>query len=487
MKICVIGTGASGWMAANNLVHRADVDEVLIIGSSKIPTIGVGESTTGRFDDFLETINGDAAEFIRESDAAVKYGVYYHGWSPRDFIHTLKSEEPYYRMGTNYNRYGRLLGKKSPDKWLHDYIDDVSWDMIKSNHVSINASDITQRMRYQWEPVPNPPSEYVNSWQFEANKFIGYMQKHASRNPKIKLMDARVVDCEYSGEDMIGIVLEDGTKITADYFVISTGEQEFNEKIFKCEYTSLSDYLLTDRALFYPWEYEDKRGQIHPYTVAKTMKHGWRWITPTYSRIGTGYAFSSRHVSDDEAVAEFVADLGDPTIKPFVVDFKPRRLERPFRSNHSFVGMAAGFMEPLDAPGLDQTVNHITTINQYLDTDPDLRSASLLHHNENKRNRSQWWTSFILCQYKTAHRTDTQFWHDQKNVDCKFYDELMSHISDLSQVYNSTQMMFYSTMAGKDVTWDCGDDLLNAELQPIMEIPMPTMHHLDWLDMMRNK
>jgi tryptophan 7-halogenase len=485
MKICVIGTGAAGWMACNNLVQRADVDEVIIVGSSKIPTIGVGESTTGRFDDFLETINATAEEFIRESDATVKYGVYYHGWSPRDFIHTLKSQEPYYRMGTTYNHYGRLLGKKDPERWLHDYIDDVSWDMIKSNHVSINASDIVQRMRYKWEPIPNTPSEYTNTWQFEAGKFIGFMQKLAARNPKIRHVDALVTDCEYNGDDITGIVLEDGTKVTADYYVISTGETDFNERVFRAEYTSLGDVLLTDRALFTPLEYEDKRGQIHPYTVAKAMKYGWRWITPTYSRIGTGYAFSSKHVSDEEAIAEFVADIGDPTIKPFVVDFKPRTLKRTFRNNHAFVGMAAGFMEPLDAPGLDQAVNHITAIGELLDLPLGRRTRMLEQANRNKDTTSQWWTSFILCQYKTCHRNDTQFWIDQKAVKCDYYDELMANISDLSRVYNSTQMMFYSTIAGKDINWDCGDDLLNVDLIPVMEREMPTIHHLDWLESMR--
>lgn len=486
MKICVIGTGAAGWMTANNLAQRTDVDEIVIIGSSKIPTIGVGESTTGRFDDFLETINGDASEFIRESGATIKYGVYYHRWSPKDFIHTLKSDLPYNRMGTTYNKYGRLLGKKPTDRWLHEYIDDVSWDMIKSNHVSIDASNITQRMRHKFEPVPNPPSEYVNSWQFEAANFIKYMQKMGQRNGKITILDAKVTGCEFAGDDITAIVLEDGTKVTADYYAISTGEQSFNESIFRCTYTSLGNILLTDKALFTPLEYENKRGQIHPYTVAQAMDYGWRWITPTYDRIGTGYAFSSKHVSVDEAVHEFRKDIGDMTIDPFVVDFKPRRLDRPFRSNHAFLGMAAGFMEPLDAPGLDLTVNHITTINEILDLPVELRTSTLDHHNLSKIHTSHWWTSFILCQYKTAHCDQTKFWEDQKNVKCDFYDEFMAQISDLSKVYNSTQMMFYSTIAGKDRQWDVGPDLADKELFPVMERQLPTMHHLDWLEMMRN-
>ena len=487
MKIAIVGTGAAGWMACNNLVQRADVTEVVIIGSSKLPTIGVGESTTGRFDDFLETINASASDFIRESDASVKYGVYYHKWSPRDFLHTLKSELPYHRHSTYTNEYLRLLGKKDPDKWLHDYIDDVMWDMVKQNHVSMNASDIVERMRYQWDGCPNPPSEYTNSWHFEANKFIEFMRRLARKNPKVTEIDARVVGRELSGVDLGALVLEDGTKITADYYVISTGETDFNERVFGCTYTSLSNYLLTDRALFTPLEYTDKRAQIHPYTVAQTMKYGWRWITPTYSRIGTGYAFSSSHVSDDEAIDEFTTDIGDKSIKPFVVDFKPRRLNDPFRSNYCFLGMAAGFMEPLDAPGLDLVAGGIIHLNDMFDQPREEWASIAAGKCQDYVNSSQWWTSFILAQYKTSHRNDSQFWIDHKNVQCPFYEQLMANFDDIRRVYNSTSAMFYSTIAGKDITWNCGADLLDVELKPIREIELPTIHHLDWLETMRGR
>ena len=487
MKICVIGTGASGWIACNYLKQQKGVESVTIVGSSKLPTIGVGESATGRFDDFLETIDAHAEDFIRESDAAVKYGVYYTGWSDLDFFHALKSHQPYFRRGCNYNVYGRLLGKKPKDHWLHDYIDGESWDMIKKNHVSCNAYNVRGRMRHKWDRVDYPMDEYVNTWQFEANKFIEFMRRHAAKDSKVTEIDSRVVAAEYDGDRIVSIELDDGRKITADYFVISTGETAFNEQVFRANYISLGDVLLTDRALFYPLPYTDKAAEIHPYTCAKTMKYGWRWITPTYSRIGTGYAFSSKHVSDEDAIKEFVEDIGDPSIKPFVVDFKPRKIDRPFRSNHAFVGMAGGFVEPLDAPGLDMTFNSVTQIGEYLTWSAEEQQQRLADINLHAAKQHNWWSSFILLQYKTATRNDTDFWRDQKAVVCPWYEELMSSISDLSKVYNSTQMMFYSTMAGKNVQWPVGEDLEDVPLVPIDEAPMPTLHHLEFLETMRTQ
>jgi hypothetical protein len=48
-------------------------------------------------------------------------------------------------------------------------------------------------------------------------------------------------------------------------------------------------------------------------------------------------------------------------------------------------------------------------------------------------------------------------------------------------------MMFYSTIAGKDRPWYVGADIANLNLLPVMERELPTMHHLDWLEMMRSK
>jgi hypothetical protein len=97
------------------------------------------------------------------------------------------------------------------------------------------------------------------------------------------------------------------------------------------------------------------------------MKNGWRWITPTQSRIGTGYVFSDNHISVDEATNEFLDDIGDKTIKPFLVDFNPKYIKNPFKTNSCTIGMSNGFLEPLDAPGLALTNGNIINLIDVLD------------------------------------------------------------------------------------------------------------------------
>jgi len=489
VKVTVIGTGASGWMALNYLLKNPRITELTIIGSSKIPTIGVGESTTGRFDDFLEMLGVDASEFVTESDAAVKYGVQYEGWGPRTFLHTFKSRFSFDRIGVDQDQYGRLLGRKPQGQCIHELISDRVWEFTRHNHVSTQAYALMELNSVPPEVFGTMPREYVNAWHFDANCFIRYMSKRARRDPRVRFIDDRVMDCERDHEgDITAILCEQTGRITADYFVISTGETEFNQRTFGAEYRSLGDVLLTDRAVFMPIEYQDLDREFHPYTVARSMKHGWRWITPTFSRIGSGYAFSSRHCSDDEAIAEFLTDAGITDRTPFVVDFKPRTITQQFHKRHCFLGMAAGFLEPLDAPGLDLAVNNILQIDDYLMWDDAQRAQHLDRIDQNSRRYTNWYASFILAQYKHSTRSDTEFWRDQRAVYFEPYEQLMANLDDLGRVAGKNHhMMLYHTIAARDVQWPVSPELADIPLIPVPEIELPTMHHRYFIEDLRQR
>lgn len=471
-------------MAVNYLLKNPNVTEILVIGSSKIPTIGVGESTTGRFDDFLEMLGVNAAEFVVKSDAAVKYGVQYEGWGPRTFLHTFKSRFNYERQGWDMEQYGRLLGKKPQGQCIHELISDKVWEFTRHNHVSTQAYGLWERQQNSAELFDTMPREYVNAWHFDANCFIRYMRDRAQQDPRVRMIDGIVVACEFEQDRMRTVELEDGTQHHADYFVISTGQTEFNQRVFQAEYQDLSDVLLTDRAVFMPVEYQDLDREFHPYTVARTMRHGWRWITPTFSRIGTGYAFSSRHCTDQEAIEEFLEDVGDTGRTPFVVDFKPRTISRAYHTGHCFLGMASGFLEPLDAPGLDQAVNNILQIDEYLRWEPHVRIKRLDEINSTAKQHTQWLSAFILAQYKHATRSDTAFWQDQKAVSCAWYEELMANFDNIGRVTRNHQMMFYHSVAARDVQWPVSPELESVPLEPIPEIELPTMHHRYFIEHM---
>lgn len=466
MNICIIGTGASGWIACTMLKKLDFIKKITMIGSSKIPTIGVGESTTLYFvSDVLSNV--ELRQFVQESDAAVKYGVYYKNWGKKDFLHYFSNpiEE------TWENRIG--LGNKDPEVHIHDLRANTLWNFIHKNQVSLDHN------------------VHRHSWHFDAGKFINFLKKINLQDEKVSFVDDTIIDCKFVGDKIEYIVGENNQVYTADYFVNCCGDNNLNEKVFKEEYVSLSQYLLTNKALFYPLKYANKREQFHPYTVAKTMKYGWRWITPTQSRIGTGYVFSDNHISVDEATNELLTDIGDMSLEPRLVDFKPRYNKRSFKENSCTVGMANAFFEPLDAPGLSLTILEIKLLISLLNPKNKNNTTSLEITNNNLRFTEKLWCVFILDQYKTAWRTDTQFWIDHKNVQWDHYDtmhdmtfkkfafseEAYHRLHDLPDV--DVPSLVYIT-AAKDIQWKS-----KITKTPVLVSPerqeLETIHHLDYI------
>jgi tryptophan halogenase len=469
MHICIIGTGVSGLMSACELVKLDFVKKITIIGSKRIPSIKVGESTTYPFYDFVKR-NFDVSDFVQKSDATVKYGVYYSNWSKKDFIHFFTTDEPFLRNSHIERSYCELLANKDPDIHIHDLIGNKLWKTIQKNEVSLDFD------------------EQPHSWHFDAGKIKIFLKNHLKNNTKVTFFEDTIINCKFSFDDIIEYVIgENNTKYIADYFVNCCGSNEINEKIFKEEYFSLSSYLLTDKALVYPLKYKDKRKEFNPYTIAKTMKNGWRWITPTQSRIGTGYVFSSNHVSIDEATNEFINDIGDRSIDPFLVDFIPRYNVKPFKLNSCTIGLSSGFLEPLDAPGLAFTSGFIDTLVNFLSNMSKMKYKNMHGKKEHCKSANshhsryfEWWCSFILHQYKTCWRRDTPFWLDHKSVKCDFYEHIISSMEyvpmHLFEKYEYE--MFFKTTAAKDIQWK---SKIKLKPFPVEQLYTETIHHLDYI------
>ncbi len=486
LNICIVGTGSAGWMAANWFANSNHVGEISVIGSPEVPPIGVGESNTMNLIYYHNKIGVSLKEFITQSDAAVKYGVYYKNWSKNEFIHNFKGLEPWKSLGISALGYFQSFGNKPLEVPFHDYYGRDLMEAINKNLLMLDEE-----------------SHYPKSYHFDAGKYIKFLEdsfpKMAARyGKKTQIINKPVTKCiftENNEEKVESLILSDGTVITADYFVFATGSSKFTEDVLKIQYNSLSDVLLTNKALVYPLKYKNRREQFHPYTVAKTMKHGWRWITPTWSRIGTGYVFSDRHVSVDDARKEFLDDIGDHSITPHLVDFTPRYSKKTYYDNFCLVGMANGFLEPLDAPGITITLMTVQGLSNifhqqkslFLGSDVDAQRYYLEIANNMIQDRYEFWASFILTQYKTCYRNDTPFWRDHKKVHFDYYEKLMNTLENETihdAMAETNRDMLYCTMAAKDYGWN-----LPFSRKPfkIPQTQFATQHHEDYIQSFYSK
>ena len=490
MHLCIVGSGASGWLVANQLKEQDYVTKLTIIGSPNIPHIGVGESTTLSLPNSHSKFNVDLGEFIRESHAAVKYGVYYQNWSKNDWIHFFKSEISFKRSNPplSSRKYIQLLGNKPKDVFIHDLYGKQIWrEVVGKNNVFPKNRGINEVYE-----------EYPHTFHFDAGQYIQYLKKQAFKSLKVTFIEETVENVNFLGEYINGLDLTNNIKVKADYYVNTTGQRLEENNIFNEQYDPLGDILLTNKAVVYPLKYTNKREQFHPYTIAKTMKHGWRWITPTWERIGTGYTFSTNHISEDEAINEFITDIGDKTIQPKVVDFTPRVNKKTFKLNSCSIGMANGFLEPLDAPGLALTNNvtqHLENLLKIYSKDISSSTQFNLINNQlysegreilNSRVKKSYnfWITFILNQYKTCYRNDTQFWKDHKNVKWEQWDLAVSDLNAYCDIHKSDYdvMMLAQTIASRNIQYPTPlPKHITPLTYPLEETLPKTQHHLDWI------
>ena len=487
MHICIVGTGTSGWLVANQLKELGEITKVTIIGSPRIPHIGVGESTTLSLPRAHKSFNLDIQKFVKESAAAVKYGVYYEGWSPHSFIHYFKSNDPYLDSQSSARRYINTLANKDEDTHIHDLMGRYLWKDIHRNLVYYSEED---------------QHHYPRTWHFDAALYIQHLEGICTKSSKVEYIKDTVIDVEFYDTDnqyIKQLHTEDGRKIQADYYVNTSGQRN-GENVFREQYEDISHYLLTNKAVVYPLPYTNKREEFHPYTKARAMKHGWRWITPTYERIGTGYVFSDNHISVDEAVQELKDDIGDQSIEPNVVDFTPKLSKQTFKLNHCSIGMANGFLEPLDAPGLATTNgitdrleavlkhhNDLITENTYQDFHKNMEYTQNINlANEATRKAYDFWVIFILNQYKTSRRQDTSFWEDHKNVHHEYWELAMNDLNGFCDIKKNDfdVMMLAQTTAAKGYQWTSPTTQKPFVLPE--KQPTKVQHHLDFIEGFHN-
>ena len=485
--ICIVGDGAAGWIAYHSLKNCSSVSKITVIGSPSIPKIGVGESTTLSFHKWLHEdlrlTESEIKQFLVDIDAAIKYGVNYEGWSPKKFLHHLNINQD------NLTKSRFALGNR-PENISHNEAVVPLADHIYENKVYLakDGNWLDQSLQ-------------THSYHFDAGKFIETAHKLAKKDEQLNYVSDTVVDAIYQGDLVDHLLLESGTQVKADYYISCIGQTSFNQRVFREEYISYSDYLLTTKALFCPIEFNDPVADFHPYTIAKAMPNGWRWITPTRSRIGTGYVFSDNHISIDQAVDEFRKDAGIPDLNPHVVDFWPRRVKEVFKPNLCTLGMASGFQEPLDAPGLSMTFSSLGILKDYIGRLDQNNISILKTFNEAARSSFNFWCSFILHQYKTSHRNDTSFWKDHKNVNFDYYDAYVNDIFN-NPIFSSGKddrvliknpkistmsskeepWMFYNTSSGKDIKWEV-NFTESYDLQPKESIDLNrVVTHKEYID-----
>lgn len=197
-----------------------------------------------------------------------------------------------------------------------------------------------------------------------------------------------------------------------DFYVDCSGfSGSLAGKVLDTKFVDKSHQVLTDKALVQQvgtGEAED----VPPYTQATAHTAGWIWDIPVFNRRGTGFVYASAHMSDDEAAMQFQAYLGIPDSQ-----FSPRKIpmvigyRKDFWSHNCIaLGLAHGFVEPLEATSILQTDFSADLFAQNF---PRFKSEMpRLREHCNRIVKCAWERiiDFVQMHYLISDRSDSDFW-----------------------------------------------------------------------------
>jgi len=389
-RVAVLGGGSAGFMVALTLKRKLPRLDVRVIRSPDIGVIGVGEGTTIAFPKhFFEYLRLKPQQFYAEAEPTWKLGIKFL-WGPRrEFFYTF-SYEFQHRFPDLSRNSGFFFNDEFP------YAGRTSAFMAHDKSFA-RRSDGT------------PEFHSNHAYHIENKKLVGWLEK-VSREFGVEVMDA-TVNAEMGGDGIAALVTQEGIRIEADLFIDASGfRSELLGKSLGEPFISYQDALFCDRAVIGGWARADE--VIHPYTTAETMDAGWCWQIEHENWINRGYVYSSKFISDKEALGELLRKNPKISNEPRIVKFRSGRYARNWVGNVVGVGNAVGFVEPLEATALQIICVEASTLADSLIDSLCVPNPTLMKL-YNDYNARAWddIRDFLAVHYKFNSRLNTPFWH----------------------------------------------------------------------------
>lgn len=397
-KIVILGGGTAGWIAASMLAAqlRRDQCSIELIESDTINSVGVGESTIPPVLRLITSLGIDEEEFIRETQACYKLGIKFVDWR--------RKNEAYFHP---YGALGQRIGTQDFYQcWLRAVMAGNSYPLQDFSPCSVMAA---QGRFFLPSHAPNTPIGGAGyAIHLDAKLVSAYLRRYAeARGVQRSEGDFAAAECDAQGF-IRALRLSDGRRIEADFFIDCSGFRALlTDGVMASGFENWSAYLPCDSAVVVKTA---AAGSRMPYTTATARKAGWSWRIPLRNTTGHGYVYASRFCSDAEAKSTLLANLDAPrTSEPRRIQFTPGRRLAFWKHNCLALGLAAGFVEPLES-----TAIHLIArgMDYFLRFFPDAACEPSLQREYNRRMAADYLEvrDFIVLHYCTSERQDSDFW-----------------------------------------------------------------------------
>ncbi len=406
-SIVIVGGGTAGWMAAAALAKTLGTAcEIRLVESDDIGIVGVGEATVPHLKAFNDALGINEVEFVKAVNGTFKLGIQFVDWG-------RVGDRYIHGFGNIGHDYGFLPFHQY---WLKMFLagkaDDIGAYSIHTaaapaGKFMSSASDV---------PATSPLSHIAYAYHFDAGRYALFLRAYAEARG-VRRTEGEVVDVALRGEDgfVESILLKSGERISGDLFVDCSGFRGLLiEEALHTGYEDWTHWLPCDRAMAVPCE---KVGPPTPYTRSTARGAGWQWRIPLQHRTGNGLVYSSAFISDDEARRTLLENLdGKPLAEPRLLRFTTGRRRKFWNRNCVAVGLASGFMEPLESTSIYLIQSGIGRLINLM---PDRTFSPVVIDRYNRQANFEFERirDFLILHYYATQRRDTPFWRHCSRIE----------------------------------------------------------------------
>jgi hypothetical protein len=436
-SICIVGGGSSGWMTAAAITKTLPNIKLTLVESPNVPTIGVGESTIGHINQYLQLLGITDSDWMKECNATYKTSIKFIDFreNPTEQPHTFHypfgfldlTDKPRGVMDWFLSKANRPeIPLSNFAEFFHDNV-----LMTDKNKMTRNEDRVIRGFNFDLDTAYHMDATLFGNW-LRNNICVPAGMTH--------ILDDVTHVVQRDDASVEKIITKDNKHISADLFIDCTGfksvllEQTLNEPFIKFD-----DTLMNDRAIATVIPYIDIEKEMENYTSCTAIECGWVWNIPLWNRIGTGYVYSSKFATEEEAEAQFRKHLKSNRMmfpdatRADEAEFRHIKIkhgvhERAWVKNVVGIGLANGFIEPLESTGLMLTHEAIVKLCAAL----QMRQGRVTKYDTDLFNRAfqnqiMGFKDFISQHYALSMRNDTPYW---QHVSSKI--EFTSSLSSLA-------------------------------------------------------
>lgn len=398
-KIVIAGGGTAGWMVAAGLSRTlGKALDIKLVESDEIGTVGVGEATIPTLVTFHRLLDINEQEFMAATQGTFKLGIGFENW-----------------RNLNQN-YIHSFGTTGKDHWTAGF--QHFWLKGRERNLAGDYGDYCVELKASLENkfahLPRGGMNYA--FHLDAGLYAKFLRKF-SEGYGVKRIEGKITNVLTHDDTgfIKAIRLDSGAEIEGDLFIDCTGfralliGQTLHEP-----YEDWSHWLPCDSAVAVQ---TDSVGEAIPYTRSIARDAGWQWRIPLQHRVGNGMVYCSRYISDDQAKQTLLANIeGKVRTEPRIIKFKPGQRRQTWLKNCVAVGLASGFIEPLESTSIHLISRSIIRLLQMFPGD-GINPTDIEEFNRQTVAELEHIRDFIVLHYHVTERQDTPFWNACRTMD----------------------------------------------------------------------